>query len=282
MELRDEKGLTETEFLAAYQPGIYPRPSVTVDMIVFAIDSLANANLRKSADQELEVLLIQRKNHPFLHQWAIPGGFVDIDESLDDAAKRELREETGLENLYLEQLYTWGAVHRDPRMRVISTSYMALVNKEDLTAKAGDDAMDAAWFSIRLTEKQDGLLLQLYNSEKDITIRYQCVSSPVDPVFLPLDAQMLAFDHVQILYTALTRLRNKIEYTPLVFRLMPEEFTLSTLQKVYEAILGRKLLKANFRKKIAPLVLDTGRKESGVNYRPGKYYRFNDQYTTGF
>ena len=97
MELRDEKGLTETEFLAAYQPGIYPRPSVTVDMIVFAIDSLANANLRKSADQELEVLLIQRKNHPFLHQWAIPGGFVDIDESLDDAAKRELREETGLE-----------------------------------------------------------------------------------------------------------------------------------------------------------------------------------------
>lgn len=275
MELRDEQGLTEAEFLAAYRPADYPSPAVTVDMIVFAIHSILHADKRKSPKKELEVLLIRRKNHPFLHHWAIPGGFVNIDESLDDAAKRELQEETGLQQIYLEQLYTWGEVHRDPRMRVISTSYMALVNREQFHPKPGDDAMDAAWFSITLSKEEDGMLLQLYNREKDIRIRYRCFQSRDVPCFSPLDTQLLAFDHVQILYTALTRLRSKIQYAPLVFKLMPEEFTLTELQRVFEAILGYRLFKAGFRRKISPYVVSTGIKESGVKYRPGEYFRFH-------
>lgn len=283
MELRDSHGLTEAEYLAAYRPGDYPRPSVTVDMIVFAVNSLISENIRKNDEKELEVLLIQRKNHPYLHHWAIPGGFVDIDESLEHAAKRELYEETGIENLYLEQLYTWGAVNRDPRMRVISTSYMALVNREDVQAQAGDDALSASWFAISLTENaENGSLLTLQSKELGVTIEYRCAQANGEMTFESIAGDALAFDHVHILYTALTRLRNKLEYTPIVFSLMPEEFTLGALQKVYETILGRKLLKANFRKKVAPMVIDTGNKESGVNYRPGKYYRYNENYTAGF
>lgn len=283
MELRDTNGLTEAEYLAAYRPGDYPRPSVTVDMIVFAVNSIASANIRKNEEKELQVLLIRRKNHPFMGQWAIPGGFVDIEESIEDAAKRELWEETGIQNLYLEQLYTWGSVHRDPRMRVISTSYMALVNREDIQPKAGDDAQAVAWFSITLTQEQNGQdVLTFYNQEQDITIMYNCSVENGQPVFTHQNGQRLAFDHVQILHTALTRLRNKIQYTSIVFRLMPEEFTLSALQKVYESILGRKLLKANFRKKVAPMVTETGNMETGVKYRPSKYYRYNEAYTAGF
>ncbi len=283
MELRDEAGVTEAEYLAAYRPGDYPRPSVTVDMIVFAVNSIASVNMRKTDEKELQVLLIRRKNHPFLGQWAIPGGFVDIDESIEDAAKRELFEETGIQNLYLEQLYTWGSVHRDPRMRVISTSYMALVNREDIQPKAGDDAQAVAWFTVSLTQEKSGMdRLTFFNQEQNIAISYHCSVENGQTSFVHADGERLAFDHVQILHTALIRLRNKIQYTSIAFSLMPEEFTLSALQKVYESILGRKLLKANFRKKVAPMVVETGNKEVGVKYRPSKYYRYNDGYTAEF
>ena len=283
MELRDAAGLTEAEYLASYRPGDYPRPSVTVDMIVFAVNSIANANMRKTEEKELQVLLIRRKNHPFMHQWAIPGGFVDIDESIEDAAKRELWEETGIQNLYLEQLYTWGSVHRDPRMRVISTSYMALVNREDIQPKARDDAQAVAWFTVSLEQDTSGTdRLTFFNQEQNITISYDCSLENGQATFEHAAGEQLAFDHVQILHTALIRLRNKIQYTSIAFSLMPEEFTLSALQKVYESILGRKLLKANFRKKVAPMVVETGNKEVGVKYRPSKYYRYNDGYTAGF
>lgn len=283
MELRDGAGLTEAEYLAAYRPGDYPRPSVTVDMIVFAVNSIASVNMRKTDEKELQVLLIRRKNHPFMGQWAIPGGFVDIDESIEDAAKRELFEETGIQNLYLEQLYTWGSVHRDPRMRVISTSYMALVNREDIQPNAGDDAQAVAWFTVSLTQEKPGTdRLTFFNQEQHLTISYDCSVENGLTSFAHAGGERLAFDHVQILHTALTRLRNKIQYTSIAFSLMPEEFTLSALQKVYESILGRTLLKANFRKKVAPMVVETGNKEVGVKYRPSKYYRYNDSYTAGF
>ena len=130
-ELRNRDGLTEKEFLAKYRPGNYERPSVTVDMLVFTVEDVRPPG-RSVPDKVLKLLLIRRKNHPFMNQWAIPGGFVNIDESVDAAAARELKEETSVEDVYLEQLYTWGEVNRDPRMRVISTSYLALVPGEGL------------------------------------------------------------------------------------------------------------------------------------------------------
>ena len=131
MELKNEDGLTEKEFLAQYRPGNYERPSVTVDMLSFAVDPEAE-------DEDPELLLIRRRNHPCIGQWAMPGGFVNMDESLEEAAARELEEETGITGVCMEQLYTWGSVKRDPRTRIISVSYMAVVPKDELNPVAGD------------------------------------------------------------------------------------------------------------------------------------------------
>jgi 8-oxo-dGTP diphosphatase len=214
---------------AAYDPSRYERPSVTVDVVILTV-----------RDGKLEVLLIKRKRWPFEGMWAIPGGFVNPDESLEDAAKRELEEETGVRDVYLEQLYTFGDPGRDPRTRVITVVYYALIRTDQLHIKANDDAADADWFS-------------LYH--------------------LPT----LAFDHRKILDYTLQRLRGKLEYTSIGFQLLANEFTLSELQAVYEAILDRPLDKRNFRRK----VLQTGILEPTADtkregqHRPARLYRFS-------
>ena len=206
----------------------YPKPSVTVDVVLFTF-----------IDGELRVLLIQRNLEPFAGRWALPGGFVQENERLEDAAARELFEETGLKGIYLEQLYTFGDPGRDPRGWTISVAYFAIVGA-DLTQKvhAGDDAGDAAWF---------------------------------DVYHLP----PLAFDHERIVLYAIQRLRYKLEYTGLGFLLLPEEFTLSQLQNVYEVVLQEKLDKRNFRKKILGMNIleETGRLRHG-DHRPARLYRF--------
>ncbi|HLI71710.1 MAG TPA: NUDIX domain-containing protein [Ktedonobacteraceae bacterium] len=212
-----------------YDPGKYERPSVTVDVVMMS--------LRQG---DLQVLLIKRRSWPFEGMWAIPGGFINMDESLETAAKRELREETGVEDVYLEQLYTFGDPGRDPRTRVITVVYFALLDSERLQVRANDDAMEVGWFPV-------------YN--------------------LP----PLAFDHAKILAYALERLRGKLEYTTIAFSLLPEQFTLRELQRVYEIILHRRLDKRNFRKKILAtgILEDTGAKKMEGTHRPARLYRFN-------
>lgn len=205
----------------------YERPSVTVDVVIFTVQ-----------ESELRVLLVKRGEPPFAGMWAIPGGFVKMTESLDDAARRELYEETGVRDVYLEQLYTFGAPDRDPRTRVITVAYFALINSEQLTLEAGTDAAEAAWF----------------------------------PAYsLP----PLAFDHADILRYALERLRYKLEYTAVAFELLPECFTLTDLQLLYEHILGEELDKRNFRRKIlqANILEKTSRFRKG-EHRPARLYRF--------
>lgn len=208
---------------------VYPKPSVTVDIVLFSFNRGA-----------LRVLLIKRNREPFKNHWALPGGFVNQNERLEDAAARELFEETGLKDIYLEQLYTFGDPGRDPRGWTISVAYFAIVST-DLSHKihAGDDAAAAAWFDV-----------------------YQLPS--------------LAFDHERIIRYALQRLRYKLEYTGLGFLLLPREFTLSQLQNVYEIILQEKLDKRNFRKKILSLdvIEETGKMQHG-DHRPAKLYRFS-------
>jgi 8-oxo-dGTP diphosphatase len=209
----------------------YPRPALTVDCVVFGFD-------RQST---LKVMLIQRKLTPFQGSWALPGGFVRIDESIEAAALRELQEETGLEKLFLEQLYTFGAVDRDPRERIVTVAYYALVNLEEYAVKAASDASDAAWFPINA---------------------------------LPT----LAFDHDQILLTALNRLKNKVRYEPIGFELLPRKFTLFQLQKLYETILGHELDKRNFRKKMLKMGLlrELDEVQQDVPHRAAKLYEFNE------
>jgi len=278
--------------LKNYKPGNYERPSVTVDMVLFTLDDQEQEDLKKVPEKVLKVLLIKRKNHPFINCWALPGGFVDINESIEEAVYRELKEETNIDNVYLEQLYTWGDVKRDPRMRVISSSYMALVNKDDINAKAGDDASEVAWFNIKkvLKSTEDLKIVShiiLENKEQNIKIVYEMIENmqikgynknSTFEIKLLEGESGLAFDHIKILNYSLERMRNKVQYTTIAFSLLPKEFTLMEVQQVYELLLGRQLVKQNFRRWINPMVSKTGNVKSNRAYRPSSLYKLNENY----
>ncbi len=292
-------GLTEEEFLNIYNPGDYERPSVTVDMLLLTVGEKPVEDVRKLPEKELKILLIKRKDHPYINHWAIPGGFVNIDENIEDAVYRELKEETNIDNVYLEQLYTWGDVNRDPRMRVMSTSYMALVNEKELKPQAGDDANDVKWFSVKkefISQERKGkeeiLTYNLIFSAEDIMIGYLVIerntiigfNTKRELTYEPLwsSQEKLAFDHAKIIDYALERLKNKIEYTPIAFSLLPKYFTLSELQSIYEVILGKQLTKPNFRRDIAPMVIETERKADKGGHRPAKYFKYNENWKHEF
>ncbi|KGP78653.1 ADP-ribose pyrophosphatase [Paenibacillus sp. MAEPY2] len=289
--------ISEQQFLETYDAGEYERPSVTVDMLVFTIRSETQENYRKLAEPELQLLLIRRGGHPYMGQWALPGGFVSMQESLEDAARRELFTETGLDDIYLEQLYTWGDVHRDPRTRVISCSYMALVDSSELQLQAGDDASEADWFRMeqrlleekrhihergRVTERRVQLILTNGTEELSAVIETkETVEGRVRHSNISMnEVQGIAFDHAKIIHYALERLRAKVEYTVIAFNLMPETFTLTALQKVYEIISGKKLLAAAFRRKIADWVIETGEYTGNAGHRPSRLYRLNPERLT--
>jgi 8-oxo-dGTP diphosphatase len=206
----------------------HPRPSVTVDLVIFTI-----------AEHDLKVLLIRRAQKPFKNKWALPGGFVEMDEALEKAAARELEEEVGVSDIYLEQLYTFGDPKRDPRGRVISVAYFALVDVSRQNIRAADDAAEAQWHS----------------------------------VFKP---PKLAFDHHKILDYAVWRLRNKIEWTTVGYELLPKKFTLSELQRVYEVILQKPVDKRNFRKRILAQgeIRELNETRSDGAHRPARLYAF--------
>ena len=207
----------------------FARPALTVDLVVFALD-----------EDDLKVMLIERDLEPFAGRWALPGGFVRVDETLDEAARRELEEETGLTDIYLEQLYTFGEVERDPRERVVTVAYYALVNLEGHAVQASTDARNAAWFAVG-------------------------------------DTPDLAFDHPQILAAGLERLRGKVRYQPVGFELLPAKFPLRQLQHLYEVVLDRELDKRNFRKKILSMdvLVELNEIEKDVAHRAAKLYRFD-------
>lgn len=268
MEKRNERGQTEEEFLRAYDPGRYERPSVTVDLLVMGIDENYEA---------LKILLIKRRDHPFLDHWALPGGFIGIEESAYHAAGRELEEETGLRDIYMEQIYTFTQPKRDPRMRVIDIAYLALIPVTP--ARAGDDAKEAAWFTVSFESD----CLRVFNEELGVRMEYalsrkQFHNGVVTYTNYVPDCrteERLAFDHVEVLLEGLMSLRHKVEDTDLAFNLVPERFTLPDLQRVYELILGKEVYKANFRAKIIERVEDTGEKgKSVVGNKMSQLYRY--------
>lgn len=209
----------------------HARPALTVDCVVLGLD-----------EADLKVLLIQRDLEPFAGRWALPGGFVHLDETLDQAARRELQEESGLTKVFLEQLYTVGDVDRDPRERVITVAYFALVRLSDHQVQAATDARNAAWFAID-------------------------------------DLPRLAFDHETIVAMALQRLQGKVRYQPIGFELLPPKFSLTQLQRMYEIILERELDKRNFRKKVLSLDIlqDLDEVEQDVAHRAARLYRFDER-----
>ncbi len=294
--LKNKLGLTEEQFLATYDANKFERPSVTVDMLIFTVTDEEKKNYRKLPEKVLRLLMIKRGDHPYIGQWALPGGFVQMDESLDKAALRELKEETNIDKIYMEQLYTWGEVGRDPRTRVISVSYMSLVDSSTLDIKASDDADDAKWFTVscklyqeQKTVTEKGYVLQrlfklsLSNDENNLYAMVKIIKTVEGKVTKVereiVEAKGIAFDHAKIIEYAIERLRSKIEYTDIAFNLMPELFTLTELQQVYEVILDKELLKANFRRKTANMVIETNEYTKDAGHRPSKLFRFNPSWT---
>ncbi|WP_261300462.1 NUDIX hydrolase [Paenibacillus andongensis] len=294
-QLRDKQGLTEIEFLQGYDASIYERPSVTVDMLIFSVVDEEKENYRKLPEKSLKLLMVKRGVHPYIGQWALPGGFVTKDESMDEAALRELKTETNIDDVYMEQLYTWGDVNRDPRTRVISCSYMALVDGRSLEVKAGDDADDARWFNVKYSvlEEKKTIIEKNFVFEKVIKIALSNDKDTLEAVIKVIEkyagkvimvereimvSNGIAFDHAEMIQYAVERLRNKIEYTDIAFNLMPELFTLSELQQVYEVTLGKELLSAAFRRKIADMVMETNQFTKDAGHRPAKLFRFNPKW----
>ena len=267
--------ITEEEFLEKYDPSIYPSFAVATDIIVFGISSVDDSNYKKLDKKKMSVLLVKRDNYPYKDMWCLPGGFVKIDEELDDAPKRILKNETGLDNIYLEQLYTFGGVKRDPRMRVVSSSYLALIDKDMLNYKLNENT---SWFDITKIEEKDNVVdLYLSNGEDDISfsIEKELRELTTDRYSFHIkENKSLAFDNPLIIISGLERLKNKIEYTDVVFNMMPEYFTLGELQKVYELILGKKLLDPAFRRIIADKVEQTEKFKTGEGHRPSRLFRY--------
>lgn len=224
-------GDTEQDFLQTYDASQYKRPSVTADIVILTMSP--------TISNRLAVLLIRRGGHPFQNQWALPGGFLIAgEESIEETARRELFEETGIEQAFLQQLYTFSHPNRDPRTHVLSVAHLALIRKSALSFRAGDDASDARLFTI--SEKDGELLLQ------SDTCR--------------ITGRELAFDHEEILKLALERLKGRVNYALDTLELLedPEKFTIRELQSIYEAIKGHSQDASNFRKMLARNYIQTG------------------------
>ena len=273
----DKKYNSEEEFLKDYDPSKFDRLSLTTDILIFSISDDIQDNYRKLNDKYFSVLLVKRENYPFKDKWCLPGGFVKIDEDLEDAPIRILADETGLHNIYLEQLYTYGDVNRDPRTRVISTSYMALIDKNKLDEKI---TKNASWFNITKLEDKDKIYITLDNGNEQLkfTIKKELKEKTTDRYkFTVVDNDNLAFDHPLVITSGIERLKNKASYTDVVFNMMPKYFTLGDLQKVYEVILGKKLLDPAFRRIIADKVLKTDKVKTGGGHRPSALFTYNDK-----
>ena len=272
----------------------YFRPSVTVDSIIFTIRDSQAENYRKLPKKELQILLIKRAQEPFKDKWSLPGTFVGEKEKLEEAVNRSLEEKTNIKNIYLEQLYTWGDPLRDSRTRVISTSYMGLVDSDNIQIKAGKNVDDIDWFNIKLNtlkqsnkEKKNGyykteeIEIILTNKNETLKNKVKVVKELVNGnliIYTQILQSDLAFDHAKLLIYAIERLKNKVEYTTIAFNLMPERFTLTQLQQVYEILLDKPLLKANFRRKIADMVIETDQQEENIGHRPSRLYKFNNNW----
>ena len=267
------------------------KPSVTVDTIIFTVRDLNVDNYRKLPEKKFQVLLGKRAGEPYKDKWSLPGTFVGKEERFEEAVNRCLQEKANIKDIYLEQLYSWGDPQRDPRERVISTSYMGLVDTGDIQIKAGKNVEDIEWFNIKLNtikekskEKKDGyykaeeIEILLENKQEVLKSRVKVVKELVNGnmvIYTQILQSDLAFDHAKILIYAIERLKNKGEYTTIAFNLMPEKFTLTKLQQVYEILLDKPLLKANFRRKIADMVIETEEYEENAGHRPSKLYKFN-------
>jgi len=269
---------SEEEFLKDYDSSKFEKLSMTADILIFSVSNEEVDNYRKTDKKKMSILLVKRDNYPFKDKWCLPGGFIDINEDLDVAPIRILKKETNVDNIYLEQLYTFGSVKRDPRMRVVSTSYIALIDKNRLTNNLNENA---SWFDIIFYEDKNNIVdITLDNGTTTISFKIEKIlkEKTTDRYsFKILKNDNLAFDHPLVILSGIERLKNKIEYTDIVFNMMPEYFSLGELQQVYEVILGKKLLDPAFRRIIANKVEKTNKMKTGGGHRPSYLFKYKNK-----
>jgi ADP-ribose pyrophosphatase YjhB (NUDIX family) len=268
--------MDDKEFLEGYRASDFELLSVAVDAAIFGVEVEASEDPVRMLDTpRLKMLLVKRTEPPFKGRWSLPGGFLGPGESLDEAVRRVILKKTGLADLYLEQLYTFGDPGRDPRCRVVSCAYMALLERTPLPPR-DPSAGEAAWFSVALDEGK--ALLALGSPAEALEVPLAAETRPagrIDRKTLRASGPSpMAFDHADVALAAVSRLRSKIVWTDLAFTLMPEKFTLSHLMAVYEAILGAKLLAPAFRKKMAGRIEPTGELAAPRKFRPAMMYRY--------
>ncbi len=289
-----EMSREEKDFLKDYDISRYDRPSLTADMAVFAILTAEDATeYRKDPRKQLGVLMIRRGTFPYKDCYALPGGFARKDESIEETAFRELKEETSLDSAFLEPFGMFSKPGRDPRGWIISQGFLALVDAEKYQIRAGSDAWEAKWFYIDV--EQEEMKKHVRKDSAEICTRYclklerdgEVLSALVEErrtfqshhetvVYEVLEDDGFAFDHAEIIIRAYLALRDRTEQSGrIVFDLMPEFFTLNTLQEAHEIILGEKLLTPNFRRKMAPYVIETDAMVTGAGHRPAKLFRRN-------
>lgn len=266
---------TEEEFLKNYDSSMYDKLSMTSDILILSVSSKDVVNYRKTDQKMMSILLVKRNDFPYKDKWCLPGGFLDPKtETLEECAKRVLKRETNLSNIYLEQLFTFDRVDRDPRMRVVSTAYVALIDKESLT----EEVKHASWFDIIDLKEKNGIVsVTLSNGEEIIDFKIKKVlrEKTTDRYdFVTVENKSIAFDHDLVILSGIERIRNKVNYTDIVFNMMPEYFTLGELQQVYEVILGKKLLDPAFRRIIAKKTVKTNKMKTGEGHRPSYLFKY--------
>ncbi len=277
-EYQDKNGLSEKEFLQSYNPSAFERLSLSVDAVIFSIDTESQTkNYRKLDDQRLTVLLVKRNEHPFIGKWSLPGGFVGMQETLDEAAIRIIKNKTGLDDLYMEQLYTYGNPDRDPRMRIISCTYLSLVDRSKFELLQSPLVTESAWFEVETKESK----LILSRADERIEVAFEKKETRNGKIksmeYKTVGSSELAFDHGTLLLDGLMRLRHKVDYTDIVFNLLPEEFSITQLQQIYEIILGQKLLAPAFRRKILPKIQETGKYSQEKGHRPSQFFVYREE-----
>ena len=270
-----KKYVSEEEFLKDYDSNCFEKLSMTADILLVSVSDQEQTNYRKTSKKMMSILLVKRDEYPYKDKWCLPGGFLNPKaETLEECAKRVLKRETNLEDIYLEQLYTFDSIDRDPRLRVVSTSYVALVDKNQLTQKVEN----ASWFDVTLIEEKNDIVeISLDNGNELITfsIDKTLKDKTTDRYsFSVKENDKLAFDHPVVILSGLERIRNKINYTDIVFNMMPEYFTLGELQQVYEVILNKKLLDPAFRRIISDKVEKTKKMRTGGGHRPSYLFRY--------
>ena len=266
---------SEEEFLKNYDSSIYDKLSMTADILILSVSSKDSINYRKTDKKMMSILLVKRDEYPSKDKWCLPGGFLDPKtETLEECARRVLKRETNLSNIYLEQLYTFDRIDRDPRLRVVSTSFVALIDKEQLT----DEVKNASWFDIiDIKEHNNIVTMTLSNGETIIDFKIKKVlrEKTTDRYdFISVENKDIAFDHDLVILTGIERIRNKASYTDVVFNMMPEYFTLGELQQVYEVILNKKLLDPAFRRIIAKKTIKTEKMKTGEGHRPSYLFKY--------